>query len=115
PARPRTGGDVERRERLAAPLDVPAGRGDEAAEDVQDRRLAGARAAPERDALAHSNAEVEVAQRLDARLSLAVDDAHVLAYRQRRELCDHRHLATLPSFISISRSTASATRSDWLT
>ena len=58
---------VERGERPAVPLDDAAGRLDEAAEHVQQRRLARAGAAEQREALARPDLEVDAGERVHGR------------------------------------------------
>src|SRR5438874_1167548 len=103
------GGGVDRRERASLPLDRARGRLDEAAEHVQERRLTGAGTAEQGEAVLLGDRQIDAVQRANGRLALAVayDDTvagdHYLVH------------ATRPSCSSITRSTASATRGEWVT
>src|SRR5205823_11130298 len=101
---------LDRKERLTAPARAAAGGGHQPAEHVQERGLAGARRAPERDRLADVEGEAD-----------AVEGAHLRAARRVRH--HHRlelqqpvaHTTLLPSRISITRSAESATAFECVT
>ena len=81
-----TRGGVECRERRALPLDRARGRLDQPTERVQQGRLAGARAAEQRDTVACAEAQCDPVQCLDGGVSFAVDDCRPRG--RRRASCD---------------------------
>src|SRR5205807_8038479 len=105
---------LERRHRLAAPQDGAGGRPHQAAEDVEQRRLAGSRRAPQGDRLVLLDGEVDAVQGADGRAVNAVgdDDAARLGERVHRGVAP---CTTAPSLSSITRSTVWATRAEWVT
>src|SRR6202043_2726393 len=87
----RAGGRVETRERATAPVDLTRGGGYEASEDVQQGRLARARAAPERKRFARADLEVDPVQRRHPCLATPVDDADVGARGKDGERVGRAH------------------------
>ena len=100
------GGGVERRKGPSAPLDRARRRLDEPAEQMQQRRLAGAGAPEQRQTVLLVDRQIDSVQRSNGRLPLAVSDHDSPARRQ------HVLQTALPSRSSITRSTASATRGE---
>src|SRR5581483_4670890 len=110
-----TGSEIERRERAAMPLHTAPGRLDEAAEHVQQRRLAGTGAAEQGEAVAGPDLERDAAERPHGLLPFPVDDLDVAADGDRLANDGARAHPTAPSRSSTTRSTASATRGEWVT
>src|SRR5581483_34234 len=96
-------------ELLPAPFDDPRRRLDDAAEDVQERRLAGPRPAEQRQAVPCAEPEFEPVEGDHGRRSLAVADGDVAASGE--ELAHARR----PSRSSTTRSAVSATGAEWVT
>src|SRR5262245_25312891 len=72
-------GLVERGERTPVPVDRAGRRLDQTAEDVQERGLAGAGTAEQREPLAAGDLERHAGERTDRALTASVDDLHAPA------------------------------------
>ena len=95
------GHSLYREQRLAPPERAAARGRDQAAQHVQERRLAGAGRAPERDRLAGVEREVDAVEGADLRTRRRVRHHHCVELQQALA-----HANLLPSRISTTRSAA---------
>src|SRR5438309_260341 len=91
-----------------APVDRSRGRFDQATEDVQEGRLAGAGPTEQRHGLAFVDLEIHAVERSHLGVSAAVEDADSATTGEGRQ-------ANLPSRSSSTRSAERATAGEWVT
>src|SRR5437762_1260003 len=97
------------------PRDLARGGLDEPPEDVQQRRLARAGAAEQREAVVRSDLERDAGERAHRSFAVAVDDLDIATRGDRLPNDRVGDQTAAPSRISITRSTASATRGECVT